>query len=101
MNWKEFFKPDSRKIVLTLLVFFFLPIPIKVVEPGFCPQVIGGVCESDRIYWRIIFPVLKLIQVDIFINTVPALLLLSLIFILSYAISCLLVWVYDNKVKKK
>ena len=31
MNWKEFFKPDWKKIVLVILLVLILPIPVQPV----------------------------------------------------------------------
>jgi len=86
MNWKEFLKPDWRKIVIfviILLVFSFMPTYYNLNVFDYiiwtftgvpCP---GGYCDKG----------LK--------NLIPAIVLL----IMWYLISCIIVWIY-HKLKK-
>lgn len=89
MNWKEFLKPDLRKIVVFIILFisssfiyfntdfYFLGFPMSfyVRTPCFgltCPGWIWGFS-------------LQYLLVDL---------------VIWYLVSCLIVWIYD-KVKKK
>lgn len=38
MNWKEFLKPDWRKIVLTIIIFFILGFVFVFFTSCFCPR---------------------------------------------------------------
>jgi hypothetical protein len=94
MNWKQFLKPDWRKIVI-----FSVPIILTII---------AIFIKAEGSYWNILvyFPVL-LCGAGCFgdgelpiLN--PMLLLLSFIisYFIWYLISCLIVWVY-KKVKNK
>jgi len=94
MNWKEFLKPDWRKIIIflvvlsifsfTTIVFLFMNEPLTFFD-CFPKQCSSGVYdELHNIYvWR---PFLS--------EYLP----ISLVII--YLLSCFIIWIYD-KVKKK
>jgi len=102
MDWKEFLKPDWRKIVLTVIIFLlitFLPLLL-----GFCAPIstlVGG--KQCLLVIQPLFMFLpsgsisyKPIATGLYF--VPSLYwILDIIF--YYLLSCLIVWIYD-KLKK-
>lgn len=96
MNWKEFMKPDRKKVVvfiLSFVVLLFLPICHYVgscaLPPATCPgllSLLDVVKMNDPFYVGII-------------NSCSLYLIFG-IMIIFYFISCLIIWIY-NKTKKK
>ena len=96
MNWKEFLKPDWKKIVIFVILFilfsFLMNNPFYIEDKGFPlvyldfavygPSLLASGTLID--YRGPIFSIMNLV-VD---------------FIFWYLLSCLIIWVY-NKVKKK
>ena len=96
MNWKEFFKPNKEKIIVSiivgLLLYFAAPYTIQ-------KNILGG------IYIPILIPIILLMGItcggDFCVGgSFEYGLLVILGIIYTYLLSCLIVWVYD-KVKKK
>jgi hypothetical protein len=100
MNWKEFLKPDLRKVAIFLIIFFLLPVPLYV---GCTP------CHAFCIFC---FPHWEFISLFSFLTNIIeneyyhyylqvfAIFIYILELITFYSISCLIVWIYE-KVKKK
>ena len=87
MNWKEFLKPDLRKIVLT---FVFISIAIyfaSIIAP------IEGI--GKILAFIFLFP----IYVDVRLLSLGSVTLIVEVFWL-YVLSCLIIWIYD-KMKKR
>jgi len=83
MNWKEFLKPEWRKIVL----FIILSILISVyVYDWLLNNVV--VCKA------LVCPTVEQVAQENMIRFLP------FILIISYFLSCFILWIY-NKVKKK
>jgi hypothetical protein len=89
MNWKHFLKPDWRKIVITVILFAFLfysfdgkyPINYQYIAMGGCKETNGmGQCIELGYGYNWAYFIL-----DIFIWA-----------IISYIISCFIVWIYDK-----
>lgn len=93
MNWKEFLKPDWRKIVIFVILFVMLIIIANLYPPKLIPSWLENLNIIFYFPDFFIFEILKLS-----ISTVIFLFILDLIY--WYLLSCLIVWVYD-KVKKK
>jgi hypothetical protein len=94
MNWKEFLKPDWRKIVLMLLI------PSLGSISFFLSWILGGFFKS-RILFEILIALTFYLGYPFSIGSVFGY-LVGLIFgsIFYYLISCLIVWIY-NKIKKR
>jgi len=94
MNIRQFLEPDWRKIVITIVLFAFLfysfdgkyPIEYMYIAMGGCRETDGGMVCIGSGYgynWAYFF-------LDIFIWA-----------IISYLLSCLIIWIYDKLRKKK
>jgi hypothetical protein len=96
MGWKQFLKPDWRKIVLMLLFFLLGLLNVRSYTSGSC-----GVLQVITVWEErglpFTFQVTKLHCSPIIFILIPA--FLDLIF--WYLISCLIVWVHDRYRKKK
>ena len=103
MNWKEFLKPDKRKIMLFLLLYIAIPYPFvftfivkgeDILSVFYIPAgapitlytefmaIISGVNESSATILDYILFILYL-----------------LIPFISYLLSCLIFWIYNNFMK--
>jgi len=120
MNWKQFLKPDWRKILITIIIFstiFYFITSLLMAKPpcmtsrctgtnidrSELPQYVCGICDvnvkqNDHLIGIIIYLIspslltYNLGNFDFFI--------IELIY--YYLLSCLIVWIYDKiKVKKK
>jgi hypothetical protein len=125
MNWKKFLKPDWKKIVILIIIFLIIPIPdLFFMYAPRGPQTcyewypngteVNTSCPAD-VYRGNEIPSLNLIGliIDLIISptnnsnssSIEEEPLITIIFlIISYIISCLIVWIYDKnfkKVKKK
>jgi hypothetical protein len=120
MNWKEFLKPDWRKIAILIILFCitsfycvtflvaFCPFTIKLFGPctetyiliqspcGMCIEDIEFIDIIIGIVMALIFPSLFLIQ--LFSLDFSLFFITNLIY--DYLITCLIVWIY-NKFRKK
>jgi hypothetical protein len=91
MNWKQFLKPDLRKIVLFIILMtigMYLTFTAYVRPP----------IDNPMNVLQPLFDLPSFIVVMMEIDIIPLNYLLS--FIYWYLLSCLIVWVYD-KYKKK
>lgn len=75
MNWKEFLKPDLKKIILTLVLFFLFV--YYVAQVILCLLVAGSPCPD---------------YLTILIRYLPFIIAL-------YLFSCLIIFIY-NKIKR-
>lgn len=75
MNWKEFFKPDWRKIVLTIIIFLIFNF-LNVYQTYYLPPYTGGPLSTPLITFNFV----------LFLITIP----------IIYLISCLIVYAYDK-----
>jgi predicted neutral ceramidase superfamily lipid hydrolase len=101
MDWKQFLKPDWRKIVLTIVIFFIpMGLGFLIVLEGFAKEA-GQEFLPFYILRIIIILLLILSPFSIILGFLPYVLkeLLNLIF--WYLLSCLIVWVYDKYKKQK
>ena len=111
MNWKQFLKPNWKKIVLTIILILFMPIMTDYifVDCAFgsqeCP---GGGPKFGNLFSEITKQISG--QYNIFYdettfrNFTSWFLSQSLIIgniIISYFLSCFIVWIYDKARKKK
>jgi len=99
MNWKRFLKPDWRKIVL--FVIFFLISPAQFInlisipenpQPTQLVPLLGGFFTIGLIIANV------KTGISIFTNLNMIFFILSII--ISYFLSCLIIWIYI-KLKKK
>ena len=94
MNWKKFLKPDWRKIVI-FVILMIIPIPIPLYASCKCFPAPCN-CPTELMFYPIIIMIL------LGAISISSLLLLLVDMIVSYLLSCLIVWIYDKiKVKKK
>jgi hypothetical protein len=105
MNWKEFLKPDWRKIALTIIIFLFF---IGYWVYNFFVGIFGWCEPCNHEYYlpwesgacgHCGYPdLLTYILIEIYW---PLAIIIALF--ISYLLSCLIVWIYDKfrKVKKK
>lgn len=98
MNWKEFLKPDFKRIVVFIIIFIiFSFIPIWTTIRCFTWECMPGPTTSS------FFDSLESMKNKEFFDFryfTPWIILFFVSLILSYILSCFIVWVYD-KVKKK
>jgi len=99
MKWKEFLKPDWRKIVIFIIIFillFFIPtfptfsiLPVPVgVEGG--AYMVGWSSLYNLLYgYGTLTDRINYMKIPIIINC-----------FVSYLLSCLLVLIYDKRKKK-
>jgi len=100
MNLKQFLKSDWRKIVvfaiLIILEFICLPMPnIIFTDPP----------TTDYSQWQCIsllsiFPLL-FSPYEGFDTTLMRIIIIFVSFLITYLLSCLIVWIYDKFRKKK
>jgi hypothetical protein len=86
MNWKEFLKPDWRKIVLTVILMF---IPLPMYVDTFC-SCYSPPCQCPK----------KIMFYPLLLSLGIGLLTLPIDLVISYLLSCLIVWIYDKRKKK-
>jgi hypothetical protein len=106
MNIKQFLKPDWKKIVIMIGIFFFLIFISPCRTKGW--EFVSGwrTCGSVNLFWEIFFiPKAVVFDYDIlylgFLNVERNRILIYFInLISSYFLSCLIIWISD-KVKKK
>ncbi|MFQ6020794.1 MAG: hypothetical protein ACE5J4_02135 [Candidatus Aenigmatarchaeota archaeon] len=112
MNWKDFLKPDWKKILLFIILFLILPIPVQnipickpCIEEGLC-----GPCVPEWYDWafvtfgglRLFFDLLDPMDGGVKSNFTDFYILFGVILFhlfISYLISCLIIFIY-KKVKK-
>jgi len=103
MTIKKFLKPDWRKIVLSFLLFVLLFFTLGLrARTGACVRDEEGIprwCDSI-----IGFP----LEFTLFSDYTPVPVIFSFLFIdiifwclVSYLLSCLIIWVYDKYKKKR
>lgn len=109
LNFKEFFRPNKNKIILTIFLFLFLPFPYYVSSP-ICLAVIGIKCEP---YWSIVFlgigTIIDFFESFSFFSLIQYFKSFWLYYLFSivfyYFISCLIVFLYfrfkNSKYKKR
>lgn len=93
MNWKEFLKPDLRKIIISAIIFIFFPLPVYFQSAGCFTGGLG--CKQ---YWTIMYYGLRLFES---IQQGPIFSLGDIVFLLaiialSYILSCILISAYDK-----
>lgn len=95
MNWKEFIKPDWKKIVIfvVLHVLIIFIIPLAFFTNGYV------VSLGDIIPWPLRV-ILNPALLSYGARGMGSLLLYPFLWLYWYLLSCLIVWIYD-KVKKK
>jgi len=81
MNWKQFLKPDWRKIVLTILLMILPTIFIKGITSILHSCPVGTINCPPLFDWE------------------SFVVMFTISLIITYLLSCLIVWIYD-KVKK-
>lgn len=103
MKWKEFLKPDRRKIMMSILIGIFgaFGFMLILVEGGICGIICGLIgCKLyttcpfvGNIYASLYVPL------SYIIGKLPFNLDLLSNFVYWYLLSCLIVWIHE-KVKK-
>ena len=100
MGWKEFLKPDKKKVVSWLLIFLFTPLPytFQCIFPDVeLPYILSVMCMSGKIFLPIVFFVYFHIMGDIILKPVIPI----IYFIISYLLSCLIIWIYDKLARRR
>ena len=113
MNYKNFFKPSKRKIILSFI--FILIIPIQLNVPSFC-DAIGG-CGNKTIFslpiiniaisfTNLLFPAFESYSLgfNLFLLDILGLFVFSSFwvnFIISYPLACLTIFLIQMKNKVK
>ena len=95
MNCKKFLKPDWRKILIAIVIFVIL-INIEIIPI----KIMGGWREFIQ-YVSLIFELTHTYYVSgnlekVFMNIG----LVILFLVISYLLSCFMIWVYDKGKKK-
>jgi hypothetical protein len=89
MNWKEFLKPDKRKIVLTFIVMI-------IFFPGYPPYYKGGGFPFNYLSSGSCYAGSNIVSCAI--KQAPMNLILDII--IWYIVSYLIIWIYDKRKKK-
>lgn len=90
MNWKQFLKPDWRKIII-VLIFLIAPTHREVIF-GSDVYLLGVPLPCLSVSWSFVGN-----RID-GLHTIPIFLLIDIA--IGYLIGCFIIWIYD-KVKKK
>ena len=102
MNWKEFLKPDWRKVVITIVLLLFgifgsSFIPLSVELPGRSVPVFFIILLWPSLIFTCVPTkggiICRLYGIDIYIGYFITILYL-------YLLSCLIVWIYNKHLKK-
>jgi len=103
MSWKEFLKPDWKKIVISIITLHFLVGFVSFIYLSFA-SLITDVTFVEGPLWLLKFFLLGtgwLLVGGLFsLFPIFGLIFMIVIILVAYAFSCLLIWIY-NKVKKK
>lgn len=101
MEWKDFLKPDWKKIVLAVLLLLFLPGPVDLTHNIACNM--SGPC-----YWPDpeiqIIPFGFLIMVNdvrIWPEYIVDLQIYLWVFVLDYILSCTIIFLYNKHKRSK
>ena len=89
MNWREFLKPDWRKIVLAVIIFLVLPALMYL--PVLC---IFGECPPHLIFLP--FAGLMLVWGRPSLLIRENIIICIALVIISYLLSCILIFTYDR-----
>jgi hypothetical protein len=103
MNIRQLLKPDWRKIIifLVLLLPLFYPDSIIKFQTGWDYAMRGnrgGAPILENLFWIWIF---LLFEPSYELPKITFILLTVIVFIISYLLSCLIVWIYDKFRKRK
>lgn len=101
MNWKEFLKPNGRKIIvfviLILICFFSLSFLVLVDLFG-----MGGVSPYLMAWVIVNWPLVlgSLVTGKVIVGLLPIFIIMDIFWF--YSLSCIIIWLYDKikKVKK-
>ncbi len=85
MNWKQFLKPDRRKIITIIILLILLALTIPFI-----------MYYSPLMFT--IIPMLIIFPIFFDVNNYSKIILLIAYW---YLLSCLIVWVYDKLFRKK
>jgi hypothetical protein len=101
MSWKQFLKPDRRKIIFFIIFSIY---DVYFYFTGACPMgnIISNCAKIADMFTLIYITPVYLVNLfypphDLF----SAFYLLFLAFAYHYIISCLIVWIYDKYKKRK
>ena len=89
MNWKQFLKPDWKKIVMTYLITNLL-------------TSIMFYFGASYFFYAVIFSTIipTILYADVFYSVITVIIFLFVLTI-SYFLSCFIIWVYGKYRKKK
>ncbi len=98
MNWKEFLKPNRRKIMIMVLIIIFglAGFGLLIVEGGICPIVCGLIGYEVYTTCAMVAKIYLLLYAPLSFRYY----LIPLNFVYWYILSCIIIWIYD-RVKKK
>jgi len=102
MGWKEFLKPNSMKIVLAIIITVSWILLLRYIVSNtivMCEMCLGNCPSGNYVDYLIVPPVC---YCCVSLSEVYNNYLWNLIipFIFSYFISCLIIWIYDERKKK-
>jgi len=93
MKWKEFFKPNFKRIIIFAIIFIFSVLTIKEPPKGCCSccPIWAGLCIASccSCYNAVAWPYFLIAQTMDFFGII-----ISIIY--WYLLSCFIVWIYDN-----
>ena len=102
MKWKDFLKPDWKRILLFVVLLFVAPFPFIRAEAMTCIQMVGADCPllltTDFTFGIPVIFHRNDFSSAITNNVLPLFFPIHLIY--AYLLSCLIIWIYD-KVRKK
>jgi len=101
MNWKQFLKPDRRKIVLTMIItiVWILFLRLLVSTMKYLCKMCPDVCSENFVNYLIVpIPCPCCVSLSQVYSNYLWNLILPLI--ISYLLSCLIIWIYE-KLRKK
>ena len=107
MNWKQFLKPDWRKIVITIIILLLWILPNRFIvytikaECKMCPDYWPDNCPGGNYVDYLIIPKICSCCVSLSELYNDYLWNLFIPLVIFYLLSCLIVWIYHKLRKKK
>jgi len=99
LNQLQFFKPNLEKIII-FIIFSLFGFSLSIIE---CPEVIWNYCQKSINVFDDVFHILPLFIYNTFpiINQslIAGIFLIGITFLWYYFISCLIIWIFDKKLK--
>lgn len=93
MNWKDFFRPTKGKIILAIVIFLIMPIYLETnIQCPVCHPEIEDCPPCPYLSFNVL-----VFNIDSILEGFPAnFLFFGINLVLSYAVSCLIIFLYKE-----